>query len=340
MKAIGYISSLPISHPESLLDLTLPAPQPGAHDLLVRVAAVSVNPVDTKMRARRAAQSPDRPEVLGWDAAGTVEAVGAGVRGFAVGQRVFYAGAINRPGCNSELHAVDARLAGHAPASLDDAHAAALPLTAITAWEILFDRLGVARGGGEGQTLLVIGAAGGVGSMMVQLARQLTKLTVVGTASRPESAAWVKELGAHHVIDHHQPFLPQLAAADLGQTNMVDMVASLTHTNQHFDQIVEVVAPQGKLAMIDEPDSIPIMKLKGKSVSMHWQSMFTRSMHQTPDMHKQGELLEEVARLVDSGTLRTTFGQHLGKIDAANLRAAHAFIESGKAVGKVVLAGW
>jgi zinc-binding alcohol dehydrogenase family protein len=294
-----------------------------------------VNPVDSKIRLNRAPGTA--PEVLGWDALGIVDEVGARVSGFVPGERVFYAGAINRPGCNSELHVVDARLVGHAPASLDDAHAAAMPLTAITAWEILFDRLGVTRGGGAGQTLLITAGAGGVGSMLIQLARSLTQLTVIATASRPESAAWVTELGAHHVIDHHQAWLPQLAAIGLAE---VTMVASLSHTQQHFEQMVQALAPQGKLALIDEVDSLPIMQLKGKSISLHWEMMFTRSMFQTADMQRQGELLEQVAGLVDAGTLRSTFGQQMGKINAANLRAAHAFIESGKAVGKVVLVGW
>ncbi|CAN5823167.1 zinc-binding alcohol dehydrogenase family protein [soil metagenome] len=335
MKAIGYTHSLAIENAASLIDLTLDTPVIGEHDLLVRVAAVSVNPVDTKIRLHRAPNG--KPEVLGWDAVGTVEAFGAKVRGFQRGERVFYAGAIQRPGCNSEWHAVDARLVGHAPASLDDAQAAALPLTSITAWELLFDRLAVLPDGGAGQTLLITGAAGGVGSMLIQLARRLTRLTVIATASRPESVAWVRELGAHHVLNHHQAWMPQLSAIGLTE---VALVASLTHTGQHFEQIVEVLAPQGKLALIDDGDDLSLMKLKAKSISLHWEMMFTRSMFQTPDMQRQGELLEQVAKMVDGGSLRSTFGRHMGLINAANLRAAHSFIESGKAVGKVVLAGW
>jgi zinc-binding alcohol dehydrogenase family protein len=335
MKAVGYTHSLAIENPESLQDLELETPSYGEHDLLVRVNAISVNPVDTKVRKNRAPGGI--PEILGWDAVGIVEAIGPLVTGFKPGERVFYAGAINRAGCNSELHAVDARLVAHAPASLNNLHAAALPLTAITAWEILFDRLAVPQGGGAGKTLLITAAAGGVGSILIQLARQLTQLTIVATASRPESADWVKQLGAHVVIDHHQAWSPQLALAGLSEVNML---ASLSHTPQHFEQMVEILAPQGKLALIDDFDALPIMKLKAKSISLHWEMMFTRSMFQTSDMDRQGALLAEVARLVDEGRLRSTFGRQMGTIDATNLRAAHAFIESGKAVGKVVLADW
>ena len=335
MKAVGYTSSLPVENNASLIDLTLASPVCGAHDLLVRVSAISINPVDTKIRISRV--PGNTPEVLGWDAVGIVEAVGAQVVNFKPGERVFYAGAIDRPGCNSEQHVVDARLVGHAPGSLDDAQAAALPLTAITAWEILFERLAVSPDGGAGLSLLITAAAGGVGSILIQLARRLTRLTVIATASRKESAAWVKELGAHHVIDHHQAWLPQLAALGISE---VSMVASLSHTPEHFEQIIEALAPQGKLALIDDFDSLPIMQLKAKSISLHWELMFTRSLFQTSDMQKQGELLEEIARLVDAGTLRTTLGQNMGQINAANLRAAHALIESGKSIGKVVLAGW
>jgi zinc-binding alcohol dehydrogenase family protein len=327
--------SLPITDDAALIDLTLDTPTYGEHDLLVRVNAISVNPVDIKIRKNRAPGA--RPEVLGWDAVGVVEALGAKAAPFKVGDRVYYAGAINRPGTNSQLHAVDARIVAHAPASLDDAHAAALPLTTITAWEILFDRLGVARDGGPGQTLLITAAAGGVGSMLIQLARRLTQLTVIATASRPESAAWVRQLGAHHVIDHHQPWAPQLAALDI---QAVSMVASLSHTLQHFEQMVEALAPQGKLALIDEAENLPIMRLKVKSISLHWESMFTRSTFQTADMANQGKLLQEVAHMVDAGSLKTTLGQQLGTINAANLRRAHALIESGTTIGKLVLAQW
>ncbi|PAU86883.1 NADPH:quinone reductase [Pseudomonas sp. WN033] len=336
MKAVGYLEAGAIERADALIDLELPMPSPGPRDLLVKVAAIAVNPVDTKIRRNRAPQS-GQAEVLGWDAVGIVEAVGAEVESFKPGDRVFYAGAINRPGCNAEYHLVDERIVGRAPQSLSDAEAAALPLTSITAWELLFDRLGVLEGGGAGQTLLVMGGAGGVGSILVQLARQLTALTVVATASRPQSIDWVKDLGAHQVIDHNQPLLPQLQALGIEQ---VDLVASLTHTSEHFDQYVECLAPQGKLGLIDDFDSLDILKLKPKSLSLHWEFMYTRSLHQTPDMAEQGRLLSRVAGLIEQGTLRTTLGEHYGNINAANLMRAHRLLESHQARGKIVLEGF
>ncbi|WP_157270016.1 zinc-binding alcohol dehydrogenase family protein [Azohydromonas aeria] len=335
MKAIAYTRhGLPIDDPQALVDLELPAPQPGPRDLLVEVRAVSVNPVDTKVRRGAPVESP---RVLGWDAAGVVRAVGAQVSLFRPGDEVFYAGSITRPGSNSELHLVDERIAGRKPASLGFAEAAAMPLTAITAWELLFDRLGVPEGGGEGQNLLIVGAGGGVGSMLVQLARRLTRLTVIGTASREETRQWVRELGAHHVIDHSQPLAEALQAAGLGP---VTHVASLTHTEAHYAQIIEALQPQGRLALIDDPERLDAVPLKRKSLSLHWELMFTRPMFETPDMVRQHELLQRVGALVDEGTLRTTLAAHFGTINAANLRRAHALIESGRARGKVVLEGF
>ena len=336
MKAIGYRQPHPIDHPEALLDTELPTPRPEPRDLLVRVQAVSVNPVDTKVR-RGSSPAPGQFKVVGWDAVGTVEAVGPAASLFKVGDRVFYAGAIDRPGANSELHLVDERLVALAPTTLDDAQAAALPLTAITASELLFDRLRVPKDGGEGRSLLVIGGAGGVGSILIQLARQLTRLRVVATASRPASRQWCLDLGAHDVVDHTRPWGPQLKAIGL---DAVDAVAALTQTPQHYAQIVDSLAPQGQLAVIDDMDGLDVMKLKSKSISLHWELMFTRSLYQTADMGEQGRLLGEVAALVDAGRLRTTVGEHFGRIDAANLRRAHALIESGRAVGKVVLSGF
>jgi zinc-binding alcohol dehydrogenase family protein len=336
MKAVGYRQSLPIDDPASLVDLSLPDPAPGARDLLVRVKAVSVNPVDTKVR-KRAQPGAGEAKVLGWDAVGIVEAIGAAVSHFKPGDRVYYAGSITRPGTNSELHVVDERIAAIAPASLDDAQAAALPLTTITAYELLFDRLRVPKNGGAGQTLLVIGGAGGVGSILIQLARQLTQLRIVATASRAETRAWCLALGAHAVIDHSKPLAGELKAAGIGQ---VDMVASLTQTERHYAQIVESLKPQGQLAVIDDMPVFDAMPLKGKSISLHWESMFTRSMFETPDVARQGELLAEVAALVDAGRIRSTANESFGTINAANLRRAHALIESGKAQGKVVLQGF
>jgi zinc-binding alcohol dehydrogenase family protein len=335
MKAIGYRQNLPITDVRSLEDVELPAPSPRPRDLLVRVSAVSVNPVDTKVRhSRKPAEG--QVEVLGWDAVGVVEAVGEQVSLFKVGDRVYYAGAINRPGTNSELHVVDERLVARAPQSLDDAAAAALPLTSITAYELLFDRLRIAKGGGAGQTLMIVGGAGGVGSMLIQLARQLTQLQVVATASRPETRQWCLDLGAHIVIDHRQPLSSELQVAGVGQ---VDFVAALTQTGRHYDEIIESLKPQGALAVIDD-DPLDVMKLKIKSISLHWELMFTRSLFETPDMGEQGRLLGEVAGLVDAGRIRSTVNHRLGSINAENLRRAHALIESGKAQGKVVLVGF
>src|SRR5882724_5309602 len=290
MKAVAYRQALPIDRAESLLDVTLPDPTPGACDLLVRVHAVSVNPVDTKLR-RNAAPPDGQAKVLGWDAAGSVESVGPKVTLFKPGDRVYYAGDITRPGSNAELQAVDERIVGRMPQSLDFAHAAALPLTTITAWELLFDRLGVTAQT-EG-TLLIVGAAAGVGSILTQLARQLTRLTVIGTASRPETQAWVRELGAHQVIDHRQPLAAELKRIGIPQ---VSHVASLTHTERHYAQIVEALAPQGRLGLIDDlTQPLDVMALKGKALSLHWEMMFARSKFQTPDMQAQHDLLNQVA---------------------------------------------
>ncbi len=338
MKAVGYKTPQMIDHAESLLDITLPDPVAAGHDLLVEVKAVSVNPVDTKVRAGSAPAAGQDHKVLGWDASGIIKAVGPEVTLFKPGDRVWYAGSIARPGTNSELHVVDERVVGQMPKSLDFAQAAALPLTAITAWEMLFDRLSIAPGKApSGQTLLIIGASGGVGSIMTQLATRLTSLTVIGTASRPETQAWVRELGAHHVVDHSQPIAAELKRIGFPT---VDLIVSLTQTDQHFGQIVEAIAPQGKFGLIDDPKSLDVSAFKRKSVSVHWELMFTRSLFGTADMIGQHRLLNEVAALVDAGLIRTTLSEEFGVINAANLKRAHALIESGKARGKLVLEGW
>jgi zinc-binding alcohol dehydrogenase family protein len=336
MKAIAYYANLPITDADALVDIELPEPVPGSRDLLVEVRAVSVNPVDTKLR-RNAVTPAGTPRVLGFDAAGVVRAVGAGVTLFKPGDRVWYAGSITRAGSNAQWQLVDERIVGRMPASLGFAQAAALPLTAITAWELLFDRLQVRRDASD-ETLLVIGAGGGVGSILVQLARRLTNLRVIGTASREETRRWVESLGAHDVIDHTQPLDAELRRIGVAQ---VDYVASLTQTDRHFDAIVEALKPQGRLGLIDDP-AVPldVMKLKRKALSLHWEMMFTRAMFETPDMIEQHRLLSAVADLVDAGTIATTLGEHYGTIDAANLRRAHALIESGTARGKIVLEGF
>jgi zinc-binding alcohol dehydrogenase family protein len=337
MKAIGYYRNLPISDAESLVDLTLPDPVPGDRDLLVEVRAVSVNPVDVKIRANKAPEA-GQPKVIGWDAAGVVRAVGKDVTLFKPGDKVWYAGSLVRPGTNSELHIVDERIVGPMPQTLDFAAAAALPLTTITAWELLFDRLKISEGKESSDAaLLVIGAAGGVGSILVQLARQLTGLTVIGTASRPETTTWVSELGAHHVIDHTKPLSQELKRIGF---EGVDYVVGLNQTDAHFEEIVASINPQGHLALIDDPDMFDFRKLKMKSVSLHWEFMFTRSMFSTVDQIRQHELLKRVASLIDSGVLRTTLNETLGTINAANLRRAHELIETNRARGKIVLEGF
>ena len=337
MRAIGYTKSLPIDDPQSLVDLDLPKPEATGRDLLVEVKAVSVNPVDTKIRQNRA--DPDgKPQVLGWDAAGIVVAIGPDVTKFAVGDAVFYAGAIDRPGTNAEYHLVDERIVGHKPQSLDWAQAAALPLTSITAWETLFDRIDVRKPvPGAANAILIIGGAGGVGSITIQLARKLTDLTIIATASRDETRGWVEDLGAHHVIDHRKPLAEQVEALGLGAPAYV---FSTTHTDEYIAEIATLLAPQGRLALIDDPKTLDIAPLKQKSISVHWELMYTRSLFQTPDMGEQGRLLDEVAALVDAGTIRTTLAENFGKIDAANLRRAHERIESHTAKGKIVLEGF
>lgn len=322
------------SNLDFLTDIELPQPKATGHDLLVEVKAISVNPVDTKVRA---GFNADAPRVLGWDAVGVVSAVGEDVTLFKPGDKVWYAGALTRPGSNSEFQLVDERIAAHKPKTLDNAAAAALPLTAITAWELLFDRLKIKETGNEGDVLLIVGAAGGVGSILTQLARKLTRLTVIGTASRPASQQWVQDLGAHHVIDHSKPLTEELARIGI---NQVSHVASLTNTQEHYQQLINALKPQGKLALIDDPQSLDALPLKIKSLSLHWEFMFTRSMFTTDDMIAQHQLLSRVAQLIDDGVLRTTLGEHFGAITAANLRKAHALLESQRAVGKIVLEGF
>jgi NADPH:quinone reductase len=337
VKAVGYRHSLPIQDASSLMDVELPRPLPSGRDLLVRVLAISVNPVDAKMRLRSVPQN-GLHRVLGWDASGIVEDVGREATLFNRGDAVFYAGAIDRQGTNAEFHLVDERLVGPKPRSLSHAESAAVPLTAITAWETLFDRLNVRRPvPGAGNAILIIGGAGGVGSMAIQLARQLTDLVVIATASRDETSAWAKGLGAHHVVDHRKPLAAQVSALGIGAPAFV---LSTTQTDKHFDEIVELIAPQGRFALIDDPEPIDVRKLKRKSVSLHWELMFTRSIFKTADMAKQHELLAGVSALLDEGRLRTTLAQNFGKINAANLKRAHALLETGTAKGKIVLEGF
>jgi zinc-binding alcohol dehydrogenase family protein len=334
MRAVGYRTPSPIDHPESLVALELPRPTPGPRDLLVSVRATSVNPVDVKLRAR-ATPPAGEARVLGFDAAGVVAAVGAEVRGFAAGDRVFYAGAIDRPGANAEFQLVDERIVGPAPRTLELLDAAALPLTALTAWELLFDRLHVVRDRAPvDAVLLVVGGAGGVGSMIIQLARQLTGLRVVATASRAETRDWCLGLGAHHVVDHTQPLMPQLVQLRAGP---VRYIASLTHTERHFAQLAEVVAPEGAIGVIDDPATLDVVPLKRKSVALAWELMFTRTLYQTADLAAQGRILAAIARFVDEGVVRGTASERLPALTVANLQRAHAAVESARMRGKLVL---
>lgn len=338
MRAVGYTKSRPVTDPEALLDLTLPDPEPPrGRDLLVEVRAVSVNPVDAKVRLR--ADPVGEPKVLGYDAAGIVRAIGPAVRLFRPGDAVFYAGSIARPGTNAELHLVDERIVGPKPEKLSFAEAAAVPLTAITAWEALFDRLEIPRGqpANPARAVLIVGGAGGVGSIAVQLARKLTGLRVIATASRPETQAWAREMGAHDVIDHARDLAPQVKA--LGAS--VPYVFVTTQTEQHWDAVCTILAPQGRVCLIDDPQHPPdVRKLKPKGGSLHWELMFTRPLFDTPDIEEQHRLLAAVSRMLDAGELRTTLAEQFGTINAENMRRAHAALEAGTTRGKIVLEGF
>ncbi|HIG7312448.1 TPA: zinc-binding alcohol dehydrogenase family protein [Klebsiella pneumoniae] len=336
MKAVGYKVPGPIAEDASLVDIDLPRPVAEGGDILVEVKAVSVNPVDYKIRSSTPPADGDW-KVLGWDAAGIVQEVGPDVTQFAVGDEVYYAGSLIRPGTNAEFHLVDARIVGRKPASLDWAEAAALPLTTLTAWEAMFDRLDVTKPVPGAAALLIIGGAGGVGSIAIQIARQRTDLIVISTASRPETQEWVKGLGAHHVIDHSRPLAPQIAELNIGAPAFV---FSTTHTEQHASDIAELIAPQGRFGFIDDPKALDVMLFKRKAVSIHHELMFTRSLYGTPDMDEQGKILNSLAVLVDDGKIRTTLTEKLSPINAANLKTVHALIESGAARGKIVLEGF
>ncbi|HHX7771579.1 TPA: zinc-binding alcohol dehydrogenase family protein [Klebsiella pneumoniae] len=336
MKAVGYKVPGPIAEDASLVDIDLPRPVAEGGDILVEVKAVSVNPVDYKIRSSTPPADGDW-KVLGWDAAGIVQEVGPDVTQFAVGDEVYYAGSLIRPGTNAEFHLVDARIVGRKPASLDWAEAAALPLTTLTAWEAMFDRLDVTKPVPGAAAILIIGGAGGVGSIAIQIARQRTDLIVISTASRPETQEWVKGLGAHHVIDHSRPLAPQIAELNIGAPAFV---FSTTHTEQHASDIAELIAPQGRFGFIDDPKALDVMLFKRKAVSIHHELMLTRSLYGTPDMDEQGKILNSLAVLVDDGKIRTTLTEKLSPINAANLKTVHALIESGAARGKIVLEGF
>lgn len=336
MKAVAFAKSLPITDPHALIDCDVTMPGVGAHDLLVEIKAVAVNPVDCKIR-KSVAPAVGEMKILGWDASGVVRAVGEKVSRFTVGDSVFYAGDLTRPGCNAEYQIVDERIVARKPSSLNFAEAAALPLTSLTAWELLFDRLGLQQGGSDDAVLMITGAAGGVGSILVQMASRLTQCCIIATAGRPESKTWLERLGAHIVVDHGQDLVAQVKSRE---SRPLTHVASLTHTDAHYPALLELMAPQSRFGLIDDPVSLDIKAFKRKSISLHWEFMFTRSMFQTEDMSCQAQILERVADLVDAGVLVTTMNEHMGTINAANLRKAHERIEVGLARGKLVLEGF
>ncbi|AYD00273.1 zinc-binding alcohol dehydrogenase family protein [Neorhizobium sp. NCHU2750] len=338
MRAVGFNQNQPISSETSLVDIDLPMPEAKGRDLLVEIKAVSVNPVDTKTR-KNAVLEAGQYKVLGYDAAGIVTAVGPDVKLYKPGDEVFYAGAINRQGTNAEFHLVDERIVGKKPATLSFEQAAALPLTAITAYETLFHRMRVQdKVSGAWNAVLLIGGAGGVGSIAIQLLRELSDVTVIGTGSRPETQEWMRELGAHHVLDHSQPLAKQIAQMAIGAPGFV---FSITETSQHIGDILELIAPQGRLGLIDDPkEPVDVRQFKRKALSIHWETMFVRPVFQTPDMIEQYKLLNHVSELVDQGKIRTTLSDVLGPINAENLKKAHALIEGGRTRGKLVLSGF
>lgn len=333
MKAIGYTRTGPMDGSGALQEVELDQPQPGPRDLVVAVKGISVNPVDVKLRAARAPEGG--PGILGFDAAGVVTATGTDVTGYKVGDEVFYAGDVTRPGSNAAFQAVDERIAGRKPASLDFTRAAGMPLTSITAWEMLFDSFRLTEGGGAGQSLLVIGGAGGVGSILIQLAKRLTGLTVIATASRPETQDWVRKMGADHVVDHRGNLAEQLRELGLAP----EYVAALTATGQHWPAIVELIAPRGHIALIDDPQDLDITPAKPKALSISWEFMFTRSMFGTADIGVQRDLLNRVSAMLDAGELIPTVTERADALTPETLTQAHKRQESGRVIGKQVLPG-
>ncbi len=337
MLAVGYKQASPELRESSFQSFNIAKPTPAGRDLLVKIHAVSVNPVDTKVR-KSANPDADEFKVLGWDAVGTVEATGNEASLFKPGDRVFYAGDISRQGSNAEYQLVDERIVGHAPEKLSDAEAAALPLTTITAWELLFSRLEVSQDkNAPPKTLLVVAGAGGVGSILIQLARQLTSLTIIATASRPETQRWVEEMGAHHIIDHSKSLDEEIEKAGLGP---VDYVASLSHTDKHFEACINALRPQGRFALIDDPGVLDISLMKRKSLSLHWEFMYTRPLFNTEDIQVQHDILNNVAKLANEGIVKSTLQQRLGALSPDTLYEAHRILESGRAIGKLVLSGF
>lgn len=329
MKALGYERTGAAG--EVLVQQDIDRPEIGPRDLLVAVKGISVNPVDVKLRANR---DPQGFGTLGFDAAGVVVQTGAEVTGYRIGDEVFYAGDVTRAGSNAEFQAVDERIVGRKPASMDFTEAAGMPLTTITAWEMLFDSFRLTEGGGTGQSLLVIGGAGGVGSILIQLAKRLTGLTVIATASRPETQDWVRKMGADHVIDHRQDLVAQMRDLNIAP----QYVASLTGTEQHWPAIIELIAPRGHVALIDDPASLNILPAKPKALSVSWEFMFARPMFGA-DMLAQRDLLNRLSAMLDAGDLQSTVTRRADSLTVQTLAAAHELQESGRVIGKQVLPG-
>ncbi len=337
MKAIGIYQYLPASDPDCFAEIDLEKPQPSHRDLLIKVKAVSVNPVDYKIR-QSVKEKRVTPSILGWDAAGIVEQVGDRVSLFKPGDEVYYAGSITRPGSNSEYQLVDERIVGKKPATLSFSEAAALPLTTITAWESLFERLGIEpqqTPKNQASKVLIIGGAGGVGSIAIQLAAQVAGLQVIATASRKESIDWCFKMGSNYCIDYHEPFASSLENIAVKE---VDYILCFNDTERHFKDMADVIKPQGKIcSIVEAKNPLDMNLIKSKSVTFAWEFMFTKSMYETDDIQSQHELLNQVADLVDRGILKTTMTQNLGSLNAINLAKAHALLESGKTIGKLVL---
>jgi len=338
MKAVGNYKYLPSSDPQCFVDLTLPEPKPTGRELLVRVFAVSVNPVDTGMRAN---VHQTEPRILGWDASGIVEAVGQGVTLFKPGDAVYYAGSIARPGCNSELHLVDERIVGRKPATLSHEQAAAMPLTTLTAWEALFERMGIEPRPSDRnaqRSLLVIGGAGGVGSIAIQIAKRVAGLHVIATASRPETVEWCQKMGADQVINHRQPLKDGLAEIGI---NMVSDALCCSNFEEYVEQLPVVVKPFGFACTITgtKDDRVNVSGFFQKSIALGFELMYTRSLFETADMQAQHDILNEVSGLLDAGVLECTLTESFGSLTPENLRRAHARVESRTMIGKLALSG-
>jgi NADPH:quinone reductase len=334
MKAIGFKTSLPISAADSFIEFEAEPLKATGRNMLVKIAAIGVNPVDFKIRQNSAKDKVlEVPKIIGWDAVGIVAEVGDEVTLFKKGDEVYYAGDITKSGCNAEYQLVDERIAGKKPASLSAAEAAAMPLTVLTAWEILFDRIRI-NDADKGKTILIIGGAGGVGSIAIQIAKKIAGLTVIATASRPESIDWCKKQGADVVVNHKN-LAAEVRKAGFEQ---VDFIVDFVDVNQYWNDFVELIKPQGRIGSISDPvETVNLRQLKGKSLSFHWELMFTRSMFQTDDMIAQHEILDNVADLLDKGILTSTLNTTMDGFTVENLKRAHQLLESGSAIGKVVL---